>query len=135
MGGGGLGVVSPSTPACRLPGLADTVRLPGAALVRAGALPPGGIGPGWISAAPDLVVEILSPSEPASELDAKVRDYFAAGTRLIWVVDPIARIVDVRRRDGLARRLTETEALDGADVLPGFELSVAQLFVRLARQS
>ena len=82
-----LGVCFPDNTGFLLPGLGDTVRSPDAAFVRTDALPPNGIGPGWISAAPDLVVEILSPNETAAELDAKVRDYFASGTRLLWVVN------------------------------------------------
>lgn len=127
-----LGACFPDNTGFLLPGLGDTVRSPDAAFVRAAALPPNGIGPGWISAAPDLVVEILSPSETAADLDAKVRDYFASGTRLLWVIDPIARAVDVLTPD-MRARLAETETLEGADVLPAFALPVAQLFARLAR--
>ncbi len=128
-----LGVCFPDNTGFLLPGLGDTVRSPDAAFVRTEALPPNGIGPGWISAAPDLVVEILSPNETAAELDAKVRDYFVSGTRLVWVVDPIARVVDVLAAETPAHRLSETEILDGADVLPAFAFPVVQLFARLAR--
>jgi len=71
---------------------------------------------------PDLVVEILSPNETPSELDGKVRDYFASGTRLLWVIDPIARAVEVLHADLTAQGLPETQILDGAEVLSGFAL-------------
>jgi Uma2 family endonuclease len=86
-----------------------------------------------MTVAPDLVVEILSPSETASELEEKVRDYRAAGTRLIWVVDPATRVVSVRRTGGPDTRLTEIDVLDGSDVLPGFTIPVTRLFARLAK--
>jgi len=46
-----------------------------------------------MSVAPDVVVEVLSPTETASELEEKLRDYRAAETRLAWIVDPTARIL------------------------------------------
>ena len=67
------------------------------------------------------------------EVRVKVRDYRAAGTRLIWVIDPAARIVSVRRTSGPDTRLTEIDVLDGSDVLPGFTIPVTRLFARLAK--
>src|SRR3954470_5269899 len=58
----------------QLLGLPDTVRSPDAAFVSAARLPPGGIGPGWMTATPDLVVEVLSPNETATELEDKLAD-------------------------------------------------------------
>jgi len=130
---GQLGQCFPGNTGFLLPGLGDTVRSPDTAFVRREQLPDGGIGSGWVSVAPDLVVEILSPSETASELEEKVRDYRAAGTRLIWVIDPATRIVSVRRTGGTDMRLTEIDVLDGGDVLPGFTIPVTRLFARLAK--
>lgn len=128
-----LGLCFPDNTGFLLPGLGDTVRSPDAAFVRAGLLPEQGIGSGWVAAAPDLVVEILSPSETASELEDKLRDYRAAGTRLVWVVDPATRTVSVRSASAPERWLAEDDTLDGGEVLPGFTLSVATLFARLAK--
>jgi len=130
---GQLGQCFPGNTGFLLPGLGDTVRSPDTAFVRREQSPDGGIGSGWVSVAPDLVVEILSPSETASELEEKVRDYRAAGTRLIWVVDPAVRIVSVRRTSGPDTRLTEIDVLDGSDALPGFTIPVTRLFARLAK--
>jgi Uma2 family endonuclease len=130
---GHLGLCFPDNTGFLLPGLGDTVRSPDVAFVRASKLPPEGIGTGWVVVAPDLVVEILSPNETASELDGKLRDYRAAGTELVWVVDPIARVVHVRIAGAPERRLSEPEMLDGAEVLPGFAIPVARVFAHLAR--
>jgi Uma2 family endonuclease len=128
-----LGVCFPDNTGFLLPGLGDTVRSPDVAFVRAERLPDQGIGPGWMNVAPDLVVEVLSPTETASELEEKLRDYRAAGTRLAWVADPTARIVSVRPTSAPESWVTEAETLDGGDVLPGFSLSVTRVFARLAR--
>ena len=92
-----------------------------------------GIGAGWMNVAPDLVVEILSPSETNTALEEKLRDYRMAGTRLIWVVDAAARVVTVRRADGSEQSHSEGDTLDGGAVLPGFAIPVARIFARLAR--
>jgi Uma2 family endonuclease len=128
-----LGLCFPDNTGFALPGLENTVRSPDAAFVRAGRLPANGIGTGWMTVAPDLAVEIVSPTETTSELEEKLRDYRAAGTALIWVIDPVARIVSVQSAREAERRLAEADVLDGGDVLPGFSIPVARLFERLAR--
>ncbi len=78
--------------------------------------------------APDLVVEVASPSQTGPSIEEKTALYLEAGVRLVWAVDPLRRIVRVRRPDGTDRLLTEQDVLDGEDVLPGFRLLVAELF-------
>ena len=78
--------------------------------------------------APDLVVEVASPSQSGPSIEQKVATYLAAGVRLIWVVDPEPRTVHVYRGDGTERVLTDEDVIDGEDVLPGFRLPVARLF-------
>ena len=80
--------------------------------------------------APDLAVEIVSPSNTVSEIHHKVMDYLDAGSRLVWVVDPGSRTVTVYRSRGEIRLLTEKEELEGNDVLPGFRTEVSDLFGR-----
>lgn len=128
-----LGVCFPDNTGFHLPGLGETVRSPDASFVEASKLPPNGIGAGWVPAAPDLVVEVISPNETASELEARLRDYFAAGTRLAWIIDPASRAVSVRGGADGERFLSVTDLLDGGDVLPGFSLRVEKLFARLAQ--
>lgn len=110
----------------------DTVRSPDVAFVRADRVPPGGFGPGWIPLAPDLAVEVLSPSETASDTEEKLADYRAAGTPLLWVVDPAKRLVTVYATDAPVRWLREGDTLDGGAVLPGFTLAVDALFEDVA---
>jgi Uma2 family endonuclease len=81
--------------------------------------------------APELAVEIASPSQNASELAAKARTYLTAGTRLVWVVWPRAQTIDVWRAgtaSGPVVRLGMDDSLDGEDVVPGFTHPVADLF-------
>jgi Uma2 family endonuclease len=128
-----LGLCFPDNTGFQLPGLGDTVRSHDVAFVSAARLPSDGIGSGWIAVAPDLIAEILSPSESAPELEAKLRDYQTAGTRLIWIVDPAQRVVAVRDGERPDSLLTESDILDGGSVLPGFAIRVSRLFARLAR--
>jgi Uma2 family endonuclease len=78
--------------------------------------------------APDLAVEILSPSNSASDVQEKVLEYLAAGSRLVWIVDPARRTVTVYKSARDIRILGAGEALTGEEVLPGFRLPLAALF-------
>ena len=84
---------------------------------------------GYAALSPDLLAEILSPDDRPAEVLAKVADWLAAGTRIVWVVDPERREVRVYRQDGRLTLLQATGALDGEDVLPGFTCSVAEVLV------
>ncbi len=97
----------------------DTVRAPDVAFVgraRAGLIAKRG----YAELAPDLLAEILSPDDRPAEVLAKVADWLAAGTKLVWVVDPERSEVRVYRSDGSLSVLREHDSLDGEDVLPGF---------------
>ena len=83
---------------------------------------------GAVLLGPDLAVEVVSPSNSASDIQAKIFDYLDAGARLVWVVYPETRTVAVHRTRAEARFLTDADALDGGDALPGFRLEVARLF-------
>ena len=81
--------------------------------------------------APDLAVEVASPEQSPGILVAKARTYLGGGTRLVWVVWPECRQVDVwraGRTTGPAETLGIDDRLDGADVVPGFSLPVADIF-------
>ena len=80
---------------------------------------------------PDLAVEILSEGNTAGEMDRKMRDYFFAGTRLVWYIDPQRRTVRVYTSPDQCIELSERQTLDGGAVLPNFSLPLAQLFARL----
>jgi Uma2 family endonuclease len=81
----------------------------------------------YFRGAPDLAIEILSPSNRPGVMHAKVADYFAAGARMVWVVDPERRSVTTYRTLLAPRRLEAHDTLDGEDVLPGFAIQVAAI--------
>jgi Uma2 family endonuclease len=83
---------------------------------------------GFLHGAPDLAIEILSPSNTIQAMKKKADEYFENDTRLVWVVAPEDRTVVVLRPDGSERVLTVTDSLDGEDVIPGFSLVVGELF-------
>ncbi|MPZ24693.1 MAG: Uma2 family endonuclease [Dehalococcoidia bacterium] len=83
---------------------------------------------GFPAIAPNFVVEVLSPSNTGVEINAKVADYLAAGTDLIWVVDPEIRTVTTYHQGGRAQFLGVDDEIDGGDVLPGFRCPIAEFF-------
>ena len=104
----------------------DTVRAPDVAFVRHDRIPdpmPRGFAP----FAPDLAVEVLSPDDRPGEVLEKVGDWLNAGTRLVWTIDPERRVARVYRADGSIAMLTDSDVLDGEDVLPGFALLVSEV--------
>jgi len=106
----------------------DTVRAPDAAFVSAGRLGAVGRVKGYFPGAPDLAVEVLSPSERAGTIHGKVADYLAAGTRVVWVVDPESRTVTIYRSLLSPLVLAGDRELDGGDVVPGFAVKVSEIF-------
>jgi Uma2 family endonuclease len=80
--------------------------------------------------APDLAVEVLSPSNTMSEIQEKVLDYLDAGTRLVWIADPSSRTITVYRSRDEIRLIPADGELDGGDVLPGFRCKASELFRR-----
>ena len=105
----------------------DTVRAPDVAFVRAERVPPTPT-PGFFQGAPDLAVEVLSPSDRAGALLAKVHDWLAAGCRAVWVVDPGSRTVSVYRSRDQRVVWNVSDELTGDDIVPGFILPVAEIF-------
>ena len=83
---------------------------------------------------PDLAVEVLSLSNTYREMQLKLSDYFAANVRLVWIVDPELRTVEVHTGTAEMTLLREDDTLDGGDVLPGFSIPLAELFGELDRQ-
>jgi Uma2 family endonuclease len=106
----------------------DTVLAPDIAFVRADRRPQGRERRRFAALAPDLVVEVISPSETADEVVAKVMTYLRVGVPLVWVVHPAQKAVTVYTPDRVGRILSSGDALDGGDVLPGFSLPVDEVF-------
>lgn len=83
---------------------------------------------GFWTIAPDLAVEVLSDSDTVRIIHGKMRDYFALGTPLIWLVYPEEQIVEVCTPDGKRQTMQKADHLDHAEVLPGFSCAVGELF-------
>jgi Uma2 family endonuclease len=111
------------------PGKPKLVRMPDTSFVSAGRLPNDRSPEGYITVAPDIAVEVVSPNEMYEEVEAKVAEYRSAGVKLIWVISPKSKTVLVRRLDGTCAEVGEAGTLSGGDVLPGFTCAVAELFV------
>lgn len=107
----------------------DTVRVPDVAFVRADRIPPSGLPNGFWPGAPDLAVEVRSPSNRFPDILRKIADYLDAGTRLVWQIDPERRTAMAFREEGITAVAGADGVLDGEDVLPGFSLSLAQIWV------
>ena len=124
-----MGIVTGADGMVRLaPGL---VRVPDVAFLARERFPDGKRPKAPIPAiAPDLAVEVLSVSNTKAEIARKLIEYFDAGTRLAWIVDPKRRTVRVHNGPGEADStlLTDADRIDGGDVLPGFEAAVAEFF-------
>jgi Uma2 family endonuclease len=114
--------------------MADLVRIPDVAFTRWDRLPgrrrPTAPVP---RLAPNLAVEVLSRSNTPGEMAVKRQDYFAAGVELVWEIAPNTRTVAVYKSVTEVTTLTATDALEGGTVLPGFTLSVQDLFAELDR--
>jgi Uma2 family endonuclease len=105
-----------------------TVRVPDVAFVRAERMPQGQARKSFPRLAPDLVVEVLSPSDRTSEVVVKLEMYQEAGVPLIWLVDPDNETVTVIAAGHPTRVLKQGDTLDGGDVLLGFTVPVAEIF-------
>lgn len=110
----------------------DTVRGPDVSFV----LLPRGTGVTltrrFVPNAPDIAVEVVSPSDTASEMESKVREYLAAGSQRVWVVYPATgravRRVVVHCADGRVISHTGDDVITDEELLPGFSLSLTEVF-------
>ncbi len=106
----------------------DTVRAPDVAFISRDRVEEMGEVEGFWPGAPDLAVEVVSPNDLYTEVEEKVLSWLEAGSRMVVVVDPRNRTVSVRRRQAEVQILMEHDTLDGGDVVPGWELPVADVF-------
>ena len=106
----------------------DTVRGPDVSYYSKERLPLDKEVIGWHDQAADLCVEVVSPSNTKKEMRAKIKEYFFAGVRMVWIVDPEDRSATVLRAPDEGRTLYDDATLDGGDVLPGFACKVSDLF-------
>ena len=127
-----LGVCFADSTGYALPNLANTVRAPDASFVCTRRLPEEGVGGGFLELAPDLAIEVLSPSESPADLAEKLADYRVAGTPLVWVIDPASRTVTFIADGEPGTTLALTDTLRGGGVVPGFACQVDEMFEGLA---
>ena len=110
----------------------NRVRRADVGFVRFERLPDGRAPKGNIEVSPDLAVEVISPNDTAEEVEETVNDWLSAGVPLVWVVSPTFRTVRIHRPRSSAlgpiAELTETDNIDGEDVLPGFSSPVRAFF-------
>lgn len=108
----------------------DIVLSPDVSVVRSDRFPPEGAGNRFMELVPDLVVEVISPSERPGQVTTKLLTYLNAGVQAVWLVDPEDRSVTVHAAGQTPRTLAIDDELDGGDVLPGFSVPVADIFSR-----
>jgi Uma2 family endonuclease len=123
-----LGVVLAGDPGVILRRNPDRVRGPDVCFIRQERLAPGGIPRGYLETVPDLIVEIISPGDTATEVEAKMEEWLRAGARLAWAMYPETRSILAYRSLTDIQVYSETELIDAAPVLPDFRVRVADLF-------
>jgi Uma2 family endonuclease len=124
-----LGWVVPSDAGYQFfPERPNVVRKPDVSFIRAGRFPNETLPEGHARLAPDLVVEVVSPNDTFYEVAQKMAEYRLARVRLVWLVIPPTRTVQIRRLDGSLAEVGEEGELSGEDVVPGFRCSVRELF-------
>lgn len=104
----------------------DRIRRPDVAWLREGRVVRGVTG--FFEGAPDLAVEVLSPTDPVGKTEERIQDYLDAGTRLVWIVNPFGRYVIAYSPGSPPRLFPSGSTLDGGDVLAGFSCAVSDLF-------
>ena len=119
-----LGFVFDSSTGVWMP--SGNLRVPDLTFVAAHRLPQGPP-TGFLSVAPDLAVEVLSPSDSKRDVLDKVGEYLSSGVRLTWVIDPETRKAAAHRSLTDVRELHDDDDLDGEDVVPGFHCRLGNI--------
>ena len=122
------GATGSGEPGYRLDRDPDTVRAPDISWIAPDRVPVGLRG--YPEFAPDLAVEVKSPSNSNPEIAAKAAMWLSYGSREVWVADPESTSITVHRPGAIPETLGEDETLDGGDLLPGFTTPVWRLFRR-----
>ncbi|MEM7806861.1 MAG: Uma2 family endonuclease [Planctomycetota bacterium] len=105
----------------------DVVRLPDVAFVPKNRVPSGEDRARNFAGAPTLAVEVVSPSDRSDDVESKVDEYLAAGTKVVWIVNSRRQTVTVYRRGVAPLTLGMADTLDSGDVLPGFSCKVSDI--------
>lgn len=110
------------------PSAASRIRKPDTSFVRYGRFPGEALPEGFITLVPDFAAEVVSPNDTVGEVERKVRQFLAAGVRLVWVILPETRDARVYRPGRPVAGVEPDGHLDGEDVIPGFRVRLADLF-------
>jgi Uma2 family endonuclease len=106
----------------------DTVRAADVSFVRRERIEKAKPVQGYWKRAPDLAVEVISPSDTVGRIEGKVAEWLQSGARVVWIVSPTMRTVTVYRSLTDIVTFTEKDTLDGGDVVPGFQIAIADIF-------
>lgn len=106
----------------------DTVRAPDLSFISRERLDAVGETHGYWRGAPDLAIEIISPSDRYTDVADKVQEWLDAGALMVVVINPRNRTVEVHRSNGDVEILAEGDTLNGAEVVPGWRIAVAEIF-------
>jgi Uma2 family endonuclease len=112
----------------------DTVRAPDVAFVERKRIRQAGKVHGYWRGAPNLAVEVVSPSDTVGSVEEKVKEWLEAGVSLVWVASPKLRTVVVYRSLSEIVTLTEEGILEGGGCVPGFKLAIAEIFADIERE-
>ena len=124
----GLGMLTASSAGFRMAG--GNLRVPDFGFTRFDRFPNNEVPDGFIEFAPDLAVEIISPSEEPADMARKVSEYFASGARQVWHMFPETQTITVFRSPTEAMTYQPEDELDLSEILPGFRSRVSDLFGR-----
>lgn len=125
---GRLGVVLSADTGFKLESDPDTVRAPDVAFIARKRIAAEGISERFWHGAPDLAVEVLSPSDRRSDVNEKIAQYLKLGVKQVWFVEPSQRRVTVHTPGHPPQELHESDTLDCGELLPGFRYSLSKLF-------
>ena len=124
-----LGIVFAAETGFKLSSNPDTVRAPDIAFISKKRIAEVGAVEGFWPGAPDLAIEVVSPGDTYTEVGEKVEEYLRAGAHAVWVVDPRRRTITVYLSLSDITILSESDTLDGGNIIPGFRCKVAEIFV------
>lgn len=125
---GGSGVVLAGDVGIFLRHDPDRVRAPDVCYFAQDRLPANRAPAGYLDVMPDLIVEVISPSDRAAEVQEKIQEWLSAGARLVWAMYPQTHSIAAYEPLGTARVYTESDTIDAEPVLPGFSARVADFF-------
>lgn len=106
----------------------DTVRAPDIAFIRIERIQEAPKVKSYWIGAPDLAIEVTSPGDTVREVEGKVTEWLEAGASMVWLVSPKLKTITVYRSLTDIVTLTEKDTLDGGEVVPGFQIPVAEIF-------